>query len=671
MSQLTPDQLRQKYLDFFAQRGHKVIPSAALVPENDPTTLFTSAGMQPLVPYLLGQPHPEGTRLVNSQKSFRSQDIEEVGDNRHTTFFEMLGNWSLGDYFKDEQIGWVFEFLVDELGIDPQRLYVTVYGGNDEIGVPRDMEAVKRWQQVFAEKGIDVKDRIFYYGDDKNWWSRSGVPANMPVGEPGGPDSEIFYDFDPEGLKQIHQKSKFNDQTCHVNCDCGRFLEIGNSVFMQFQKTEDGFVPLKNKNIDFGGGFERILAVLNDDPDVFNTDIFRPIIDKIEELSGVNYSTQPSTINHQSSFRIISDHIRAAVMLAADGVFPGPKQQGYFSRRLVRRAVRYGRELGIEGEFVGELVGVVAEIYRDAYPNVKAQMSKIQMKLDEEERKFNKTLKRGLRNIDKGIEKVKNRWIKLAKKGGWIPLAKSAAKEAFNYYQEDGVPIDIYLEEAKKAFDGLTPFWGIALSQDNPDEIGEKEIYEIIKLEFDKLREQHAEESRTASAGMFKGGLADDSENTVKYHTATHLLHAALRKILGESVQQKGSNITGERMRFDFSFDRALTDEEKQQVEDQINDWINADLSVTRQELPKQEALDSGAIAFFIEKYPDIVNMYTIGFDTTGNKAEFDLSKKSGWISRELCGGPHVEQTGEIGQIKITKEKSASSGVRRVYVEMV
>lgn len=638
MSVLTPNQLRRFYIDFFCERGHVEIPSSPLVPDNDPTTLFTSSGMQPLVPYLLGQPHPKGTRLVNSQRSFRSQDIEEIGDNRHTTFFEMLGNWSLGDYFKAEQIEWLFTFLVQKLNLDPHRLYVTVYGGNQQIGVSRDIQAVAVWQKMFAQQGVPAavienaeqqglaNGRIFYYGDSKNWWSRSGEPAKMPVGEPGGPDSEIFFDFDPDESLHFHQNSVFKDKPCHVNCDCGRFLEIGNSVFMQYQRTTQGFEELPQKNIDFGGGLERLLAVVNQTPDVFATDLFMPLIQHLEKLSGKTYG-DPETL---ASFRVIVDHVKAAVMLASDGVFPGSKQQAYFSRRLVRRAVRYGRNLGLTQPFITELSQVVARMYAEPYPQVERHLAKIQQVLGTEEQKFLHTLEKGLREFEKLLSTV----------------STFTAQQAFTLYETYGFPLELSIEEAAQR--------GIALETD-------------LITQFDQFKQGHAEKSRTASAGMFKGGLADQSEAVVKFHTATHLLHAALRQVLGESVQQKGSNITGDRLRFDFSFDRALTESEKQQVETQVNDWIAAGLRVTKEILSKAEALESGAVAFFVEKYPDQVSVYSIGQDPHGKPHSIE----GGWISKELCGGPHVENTQLIGPLVLTKEKSASAGVRRIYMELV
>lgn len=605
---MTPDELRSKYLDFFAARGHAIVPSAPIVPENDPTTLFTGSGMQPMVPYLLGEKHPKGTRIVDSQKCFRSQDIEDVGDNRHTTFFEMLGNWSLGDYFKKEQINWVFEFLVDEVGLDPHKIYVTCFAGDEEAGIGKDVEAEQIWIEIFKERDINPDGRISFYPATKNWWSRAGVPANMPVGEPGGPDSEIFYDFGAD-LK-IHESSAYNNDECHVNCDCGRYMEIGNSVFMAYIKTESGFKELENKNIDFGGGLERIMAAKINNPDVFRTNFFTPIINKLEEISGHKYDT------NQQAFRIIADHLRAAIFLAADKVYPSNKEQGYFSRRLIRRAVRYGLDLRIGENFIAGLVPVIAKIYLNQYPEIDNQKDKIAQIFTLEENKFKKAISRGLKELEK--------------------VSFFDAGTAFNLYETYGFPLELSIEEAKKQ---------------------NKDIEDKLEEKFAKLRESHSEKSRTASAGMFKGGLEEHSETTTKYHTATHLLQAALRLILGPTIQQKGSNITKERLRFDFSFEKALTPEEISKVQDQINDWITQDLEVSKQTMAKKEALDSGVLAFFAQKYPDIVSVYSIG-------------KEGNYISRELCGGPHVGSSAEIGKIKITKEKSAAAGVRRIYIEL-
>lgn len=618
---MTANELRQKYLDFFEKHGHAIIPSAAMVPENDPSTLFTGSGMQPMVPYLLGEKHPKGTRIADSQKCFRSQDIEEVGDNRHTTFFEMLGNWSLGDYFKKEQLRWFFTFLTTQVGLQPDRLYVTVFAGNESLGIARDDESVAIWQELFSEVGITATvgekpeedgldgHRIFFFDEKKNWWSRAGIPSKMPTGEPGGPDSEVFYDFGAE--KQIHESSAYKNTVCHVNCDCGRFLEIGNSVFMQFQKQADGsFKELSQKNVDFGGGFERILAVMSDSQDVFMTDIFVPIIQKIEEISGKKYLDSAEVTR---SFRVIADHVRAATMLAADGVFPGNKEQGYFSRRLLRRAIRFGKMIGIEGPFISELVQVVAALYTQPYPDVAEKAEHIMTAFAVEERKFQKALETGLRELEK-IEKI-------------------TGDVAFTLYETYGFPFELTQELAAERGDNLS------------------------EEDFLHAKKRHAEASRMASSAKFKGGLADHSQKTTQYHTATHLLHAALRKVLGTHVEQKGSNITHERLRFDFSHTAPLSEAEKKQVEDQVNQWIAADLPVSVATMEKQAALASGAIAFFVDKYPSEVTVYTIGTD-----AETD------WISKEFCGGPHVTRTGEIGPIEIFKEQSASAGVRRVYL---
>jgi alanyl-tRNA synthetase len=645
---MQPDTLRNLYLDFFKNNGHEIVPSASIVPENDPTTLFTGSGMQPMMEYLLGAKHPKGNRIVDSQKCFRSQDIEEVGDNRHTTFFEMLGNWSFGDYFKHEQLEWFFHFLTKDVDLDPNKLFVTVFRGNDKLKIGRDTESVEIWKKLFSEVGIEAKDiddseqnglqdgRIFYYDETKNWWSRAGVPDNMPAGEPGGPDSEVFYDFGPD--KKLHENSEFKNKACHVNCDCGRFLEIGNNVFMQYQKQADGgFKELSQKNVDFGGGFERILAVKNDTDDVFQTSLFEPIISYLEKISGKKYlnegnlgnnvSSQSSEKNSSASektkqsFRVIADHMRAAVMLAADGVYPSNKEQGYFARRLVRRSVRYAKMIGIDQLFIADLVPVITGIYKNSYPDVAKQLTQIKDALSAEENKFAKTIQKGLREIEKH-----------PKLNGTI---------AFKLYETHGFPFEL------------------------TQEIAQEKGQEISQEEFDKAKRSHSQASRSASSEKFKGGLQDSSEQTTKYHTATHLLHAALRKVLGNHVEQKGSNITAKRLRFDFSHPQAMTQEEKQQVQDQINEWINDSLPVNVAQMKKSEALKSGAIAFFVEKYPDEVTVYTVGNNPDGKNSD---SSNPDWVSKELCGGPHVENTSKIGKIEIFKEKATSAGIRRVYL---
>jgi alanyl-tRNA synthetase len=537
----------------------------------------------------------------------------------------MLGNWSLGDYFKQDQLRWVFEFLTKVVKIAPEKLFVTVFAGNDTLGIPRDTEAVEIWQKLFQEVGINAKavnsadekgmqaGRIFYYPEKKNWWSRSGTPDKMPAGEPGGPDSEIFYDF---GEKLgLHEQSIWKDEPCHVNCDCGRFLEIGNSVFMQYQKQADGsFQELPQKNVDFGGGLERILAASQDKRDVFQTELFWPIIAEIEKLTKKKYAGE-----NRSEMRVIADHLKAAVFLIKDGVMPSNKAQGYFLRRLIRRATVKLNQLG--GGLDAANLFTIAEfgilpIYDGVYFDVKNDRDTIGKVLLDEASKFTKSLDKGLREFEK--------------------QATVNGKFAFDLYQTYGFPLEITLE--------------LALQN------GQQFVVDDFLEEFEK----HKNLSRTASAGMFKGGLADHSEITTKYHTTTHLLQAALRKILGTHVQQKGSNITAKRMRFDFSHPAPLTSDQIQQVQTLVNDWIKADLPVTVQTMQKQAALDSGAIAFFVEKYPDQVTVYTIG-----KNAETD------WVSKELCGGPHVKSTGEIGEIELFKEQSASAGVRRIYAKVI
>lgn len=648
MQPLTVNQIRDKYLQFFKEKaGHVIVPSSRLVPENDPTTLFTGSGMQPMVPYLLGEPHPLGRRITDSQKCFRSQDIEEVGDNRHTTFFEMLGNWSLGDYFKKEQIEWMWEFLTSEVGIDPSRLYFTCFEGDEALGVPRDTFSAGKWQELFKTVGIEAeigekseidgilgKQRIFYYNAKKNWWSRAGVPSKMPAGEPGGPDTEMFYDFEPnESERKMHANSAFKNEPCHVNCDCGRFMEIGNNVFMEYKRTEAGFEKLPAPNVDFGAGLERIAAAVNNDPDMFRIDVFQEVIANIENLSGKKYNPIPDDKEFlgvdmlTQSFRVILDHMRAATFLIGDGVYPSNKDQGYFVRRLIRRAVRTGKKLGIEDNFTAEIAKVYIGLYKNDYPELETGKEKIVEVLEKEEVQFRTTLEKGLREFAKS--KIFS--------GG----VEDLSKELFFYYQSLGFPFELMVDILKE--NNVAFKYG--------------DLLEV----FEKERAEHAAQSRAGAEQKFKGGLADTSDTVVKYHTATHLLHQALKNVLGETVNQKGSNITPERLRFDFSFDRKIGEEEIKKVEELVNAWIVSDLQVRREEMKKTEAEERNPIHLFGEKYGDVVSIYTIG---DGKVRGLDAT------SVEFCGGPHVTSTGKIGEggktFKIVKEEAVSQGVRRI-----
>lgn len=615
-------EVRERYLRFFEKRGHAVVPSASLVPENDPTTLFTGSGMQPMIPFLLGEPHPLGTRIADSQKCFRAEDIDEVGDNRHTTFFEMLGNWSLGDYFKCEQLRWFFEFLTDSdegLGLDPDRLYVTVFAGDAENNLSADTESVEIWQELFGEKNTDAafveigmeekgarqgmrQGRIFSYDAEKNWWSRAGSPSNMPVGEPGGPDSEVFYDFGTE-----HDPAY--GEHCHPNCDCGRFLEIGNSVFMQYLKADESvFEKLPKENVDFGGGLERLTAATEKVNDVFEIDLMRAIVTAIEENSEKAYSEKSA----QNSFRIVADHMRGVVFMVADGVEPSNTERGYIARRLIRRSVRHLKDLSTSLS-CADIVSVIVAQYADAYPDVEKKEAEIIRSVKTEEEKFKETLERGLREFEKKIAHTDT----------------LSGKDAFELFSTYGFPFD--------------------MTEELVEERGKSVDREGFEEEFKK----HQERSRAGAKMKFQGGLADHSEMSVKYHTATHLLHAALRHVLGEHVEQKGSNITPERLRFDFTHDAKLTEGEKEQVEAFVNASIKDDLSVTCEEKPLEEARTEGALGVFGEKYAETVKVYRVG----------DRKKP---ISLEICGGPHVESTAELGTFRITKEEASSAGIRRI-----
>ncbi len=653
MVRMNTQEIRNAYIKFFADRGHAVIPRAPLVLKDDPTTLFTGAGMQPLMPYLLGEQHPDGIRLADSQTCIRAQDIEEVGDNRHTTFFEMLGNWSLGDYFKRQQIAWFWEFLTDVVGLDPNKLYVTTFIGYEAGGIPRDNESVEVWKELFATKGIDAVvaevgseadgytrgvnpgERIFLYDGDKNWWWRGSKIAEMTPGEPGGPDTEVFYEFD-----FIEHDTKWGEH-CHPNCDCGRFMEIGNSVFMEYLKTETGFEKLPKQNVDFGGGLERIAAAKLNDPDVFKISLLWPIIEKLETLSGKKYDS------HTESMRVIADHLRAATFLAVDGCVPSNKEQGYVMRRLLRRAIRYSFDLGIEQNFLQEVVPVIADLYVDDFPEVKEQRETIIAVLVKEEKAFRQTLRKGLQMFKKNVmnveqDKDKDGYSKNIKIMLSHPKVDEISGEIiFTLYDTYGFPVELSTEEAFKQDIKLSDNW---------------------REEFDaKMAEQRAR-SQTAAKGTFKGGLEGHDLIHLKYHTATHLLQSALREIFGPELRQHGSNITTERLRFDFNLDRKMTPEEKAQAEELVNGWIADDLPVSYTMYPTQEALDMGAIGPFGERYGDEVKVYQMG--------EGDHI-----ASLEICGGPHVDHTGQLAEggkrFKITKEEASSAGIRRIKAILV
>jgi alanyl-tRNA synthetase len=632
----TLSEIRAAFLEYYRERGHIILPSASLLPQNDPTTLFVGSGMQPLVPYLLGKDHPEGKRLANSQRSFRAEDIDEVGDNRHTTFFEMLGNWSLGDYFKEEQLPWVFGFLTDAVGLDPQKIYVTVFNGDEKNGLKKDTEAAEIWKRLFAEKGIEASDvemgseadgsrlgmrggRIFYYDAKKNWWSRAGTPDKMPAGEPGGPDSELFYDF---GTK--HDPS-FGAE-CHPNCDCGRFMEIGNSVFMQFLKSADGFDLLPKQNVDFGGGLERIVAAANDNPDVFATDVFSDAIALLEKFSGKEYRDD----RYIRSFRIIADHIRAAMFMISDGVRPSNTEQGYVLRRLIRRAAQHAMKLGLQDKDEGDSMLVRSAIiyiekYQAAYPELQgdAAYQHIKETIWEEEKQFAKTLTLGMKEFEK------------------MAHENITGEQAFTLFTTYGFPFEMTEELANER--GLS----------------------VDGFSFKELMKKHSELSRSGSEQKFKGGLADTSEATTRLHTTHHLLLKALQIVLGEHVKQRGSNITSERLRIDFTHGEKMTDDQKKEVERIVNERIKEHLPMTRSTLPKEDAEKLNAQHEFGAKYPDVVSVYSLGpVGATEEDPQFDKA-----FSIEFCGGPHVSNTEEIekgGTFKIQKEEAVAAGIRRI-----
>ncbi len=573
--------IRNKYLKFFERHGHIVIPSAPLIPENDPSVLFTTAGMQPLVPYLLGEKHPEGTRLTDYQKCVRTVDIDEVGDNRHLTYFEMLGNWSLGDYFKEESIKMSFEFLTKELGIPVEKLSVTVFAGDEDA--PRDEESARIWEEVGMPK-----DHIYYFGKDDNWWI---------AGEEGpcGPDTEMFYDTGKEPC----------NKNCNPSCGCGKYVEIWNNVFMEYYKNKDGYSKLKQRNVDTGLGLERMNMLLQGKETPYDTEIFKPIMDKLLELAKVDDIT---------SRRIVAEHMRSSIMIISDGGRPSNVDRGYVLRRLIRRMTRHLNKLQINLDELSNLIELNIENLKEMYPELANNKEIIKQVIIEEKDKFIKTLEHGEKEFGKAITKIKNE-----------RLQKIDGQTIFKLYDTYGFPPEVTGDLAKEQ--GL----------------------ELDMEEFKKLYKEHQEKSRMGSEQKFKGGLAGETPETIAYHTATHLLNAALKVVIGKDVHQKGSNITPERMRFDFSCDHKLTDEEKKEVEELVNKWISESLPVTVEEMKKEDAIKSGAECMFIEKYPDIVTVYSIGT-----------------VSKELCGGPHVKNTSELGKFVIKKEEASSQGVRRI-----
>jgi alanyl-tRNA synthetase len=588
------------YISYFEKRGHKRIANSPLVPENDPTTLFTSSGMQPLIQYLLGQEHPQGTRLVNIQNSFRAQDIEEVGDSRHTTFFRMLGNWSLGDYFKSEEIPWLWEFLTVELGLPKEKLFITVFDGGN--GVPQDDNSFNIWSEILAKEGFNPHEKVFWGDVTKNWWSRSGIPENMPIGEPGGPDSEVYYMFDGEHGSQCSIGNP-KDPTW---CECGKFLEIANAVFMQYIKTKKGFENLPKQNVDFGGGLERLLAAVQEKSDIFQTSLFAPIMKTIENETGKEYQT------HKKEMQIIADHLAGGIFITANGVTPSKTEQGYILRRLLRRAFDNFKEL--DGKNIEKVLEMIVKQYSQTDEILKDKYEEIKLVILEEKQTYEKTVSRATKivgeiNISKG-------------QSAGMEIKEITAEDAFKMYTTHG------------------------LSPTQIKSLG----YGFNEQEFVEKMKEHKDLSRSASSGMFKGGLADHNDATIMGHTATHLLHQALRDVLGNKLHQTGSNITSERVRFDFNYDKSLTTEELKKVEDLVNEKITENLPVHFEIMPLQKAKEIGAIGLFDDKYQTEVKVYFVG----------DYSK-------EFCGGPHVDFTGRLKRFKILKQDNIGRGQRRIY----
>lgn len=670
----TSEQIRKAFLDFWTEtpRNAKVVPNASLVPNNDSTLLFVNSGMFPLVPYLGGQPHPLGTRLCNVQRCIRTNDIDDVGDNRHLVLFEMIGNWSLGDFSKADQIPWCMELYVEKFGLDPKRLYVSVWGGDDVV--PLDQEAIDLWKEAFkkygvdaefspnisdipasVEEGVEWKYRIFPYGRSDNWWERGHA-----AGELGGPSSEIFYDL---GVKERDQ------EIYHINDDSGRFVEVGNNVFMEYKLDENlKYIPLEKKNIDFGGGFDRIMFAVQNKNDAFSTDLFEPIIKKIEELSGKKYKSGIEIDKDTKAFRVVAEHARSSTFILADGIVPSSKDQGYILRRLIRRMVRFALDLGIEENFTKMLAEVAIEKMQDSYPHLLENKAKVLEEIEKEEIKFRKTLKQGIKEVEKLFGKRNN-------SGRFVELS---GEEGFGIYETYGFPYEMIIEEWQK------------LNLDSSFIIPDSWSKQFTE-EFNNSKNKHQDQSRAGSEQKFKGGLADSSKETTKLHTTHHLLLAALQKIVDPNIKQKGSNITAERLRIDFNFDKKLTEEEIKKVEDLVNEKIEQGLEVKRLELKREEAEELGAQMEFGQKYPDIVSVYFITDENPPLKRAAAIPSREGkdaiasrgvtnevpssWFSAEFCGGPHVSNTSEIGEggkkFKIQKQESVGAGIKRIKAALV
>lgn len=630
---MNAQEIRKAYLEFYKERNHVVVPSAPMVPQGDPTTLFTGSGMQPMIPYLLGEEHPEGKRITNSQMCLRAQDIDDIGDDKHTTTFEMLGNWSLGDYFKSEQISWIAEFLFDVVGLDPSRVYVSCYIGNEKHGIPQDSEAIELWQAEFSKRGVEAPvvelgsaengdklgmqgGRIFLYDGRENWWSRNGNEEGTLVGDPCGPDSEMFFDFGEE----FHDEAKYGQ--AHPASDSARFFEIGNNVFMGYKKVGDGeFEALAAPNIDHGSGLERIAAAAIDSPDVYRISLLWPIVEKLQELSGKQYES------HTNAMRVITDHLRGATFLAVDDIKPSNKEQGYVMRRLLRRAIRFAFELGIEQNFLQEVVPVIVGLYEPDYPEFATRRDEVIEVLTREEKVFRQTLRKGVNELRKMGE------------GNELN-----GDNVFTLYDTYGFPVELSVEEAALQGIAVSPSW--------------REQFE------GKMAEQRAR-SQTAAKGTFKGGLGGQTLQHKKYHTATHLMYQALRDVLGGHVVQRGSNITEERLRFDFSHPEKVTPEQIKQVEDIVNEQIARDLKVSFEEYPTKVAIEEkGALGQFGDRYGERVKVYKMIADGADEPFSF-----------EICGGPHVDHTLQLAEdgkhFKILKEEASSSGVRRIKAALV